>query len=48
MIAGHLLPLTRYVVNGQYALVQPIDPNRAERCNCTPLTTKRGAKSKVV
>ena len=39
VIAVHLLPLTRYVSNGQYALVQPIASNHAERCNYTTLTT---------
>ena len=38
MIAAHLLPLTNYVGNGQYALVQPIASKFAERCICTTLT----------
>ena len=29
-MAGHLLPLTKYAHNGQYALVQPIVFNFAE------------------
>ena len=40
VIIVHLLPLTNYLVNGQYAQVQPIDSNFAERCICTILTTK--------
>ena len=35
---AHLLPLTKYVVNGQYVKVQPIATNFAERCICTILT----------
>ena len=31
-IRGHLLPLTKYLVNGQYTKVQPIASNFAERC----------------
>ena len=38
VIAAHLLPLTNYLANGQYALVQPIDSKFAERCICTTLT----------
>ena len=39
VIKVHLLPLKKYLVNGQYALVQPIASNFAERCICTLLTT---------
>ena len=39
VIKVHLLPLTKYLVNGQYAKVQPIASNFAERCTCTLLTT---------
>ena len=39
MIVAHLLPLTNYLSNGQYALVQPIASKFAERCICTTLTT---------
>ena len=35
---AHLLPLTKYVVNGQYVKVQPIATNSAEPCICTILT----------
>ena len=40
VIKVHLLPLTNYLVNGQYAIVQPIVSKFAERCICTILTTK--------
>ena len=40
VITAHLLPLTNYFSNGQYALVQPIASKFAERCICTILTTK--------
>ena len=39
VIKVHLLPLTKYLVNGQYAKVQTIASNFAERCTCTLLTT---------
>ena len=39
VIKVHLLPLTNYLVNGQYAIVQPITSKFAERCICTILTT---------
>ena len=39
VIKVHLLPLTNYLVNGQYAIVQPIASKFAERCICTILTT---------
>ncbi len=32
VIRHHLLPLTNYLVNGQYVKVQPIDSKFAERC----------------
>ena len=32
VIRHHLLPLTNYLVNGQYAIVQPIASKFAERC----------------
>ena len=32
MKSSNLLPLTKYFVNEQYALVQPTDENFAERC----------------
>ena len=32
VIGDHLLPLTNYLVNGQYAQVQPIASKFAERC----------------
>ena len=32
VIRHHLLPLTNYLVNGQYGLVQPIASKFAERC----------------
>ena len=38
VIAAHLLPLTNYLANGQYAKVQPIGSKFAERCICTTLT----------
>ena len=38
-ITAHLLPLTKYFANGQYALVQPIASNFAERCICIVLST---------
>ena len=38
-ITAHLLPLTKYFANGQYALVQPIVSNFAERCICIVLST---------
>ena len=38
-IIAHLLPLTKYFANGQYAKVQPIVSNFAERCICTILST---------
>ena len=38
VIRQHLLPLTNYLGNGQYALVQPIASKFAERCICTTLT----------
>ena len=31
-IRHHLLPLTNYLVNGQYVKVQPIAKKSAERC----------------
>ena len=31
-ITAHLLPLTNYLSNGQYAQVQPIASKFAERC----------------
>ena len=39
VIIAHLLPLTNYLVNGQYVIVQPIASKFAERCICTILTT---------
>ena len=39
VIISHLLPLTNYLVNGQYGLVQPIASKFVERCICTILTT---------
>ena len=45
MIIAHLLPLTKYLGNGQYALVQPIASNFAERCIWTILTTNNGDNS---
>ena len=39
VIKVHLLPLTNYLVNGQYAIVLPIASKFAERCICTILTT---------
>ena len=39
MIGQHLLPLTNYLVNGQYGLVQPIVSKFAERCIYYLLTT---------
>jgi hypothetical protein len=38
-IRDYLLPLTNYLVNGQYVLVQPIASKFAERCICSLLTT---------
>ena len=38
----HLLPLTNYLVNGQYAIVQPIASKFAERCIYYLLTTNCG------
>ena len=38
-ITAHLLPLTIYLINGQYAKVQPIASKFAERCICTILST---------
>ena len=32
VISSHLLPLIKYVRNGQYAQVQPIAANFTERC----------------
>ena len=32
VIRHHLLPLTNYLGNGQYAIVQPIASKFAERC----------------
>ena len=32
VISHHLLPLTNYLANGQYAVVQPIVSKFAERC----------------
>ena len=40
-ITAHLLPLTNYLDNGQYAKVQPIVSKFAERCICTILSTTR-------
>ena len=45
---AHLLPLTNYLVNGQYALVQPIVSKFAERCICTILTTNNVATRNVI
>ena len=39
VIKVHLLPLTNYLVNEQYAIVQPLASKFAERCICTILTT---------
>ena len=47
MIIAHLLPLTKYLVNGQYAKVQPIASNFAERCICTILTTNHQPLSHI-
>ena len=38
-ITAHLLPLTNYLNNGQYAKVQPIASKFAEQSICTILST---------
>ena len=43
----HLLPLTNYLVNGQYAIVQPIASKFAERCIYYLLTTNCGREKAV-
>ncbi len=47
VIVAHLLPLTNYLANGQYAKVQPIDSKFAERCICTTLTPRCRAQPRT-